>query len=72
MIIAILKAGLLEGKMKLPKWNREIDIVLPLKLTANTWGIENLPELKTTPRAKFIWHRQISKLKHEYQLIEIL
>lgn len=72
MIIAILKAGLLEGKMKLPMRQRGIDIILPLPVRANYWGIENLTEVKTTPRAKFIWRRQISKLKHEYILEQIL
>ena len=72
MIIVILKAGLLEGKMKLPKRQNEIQIVLPLPVKANWWGMENLPEIKTTPRAVFIWWRQISKLKHEYRLTEIL
>ena len=72
MIIAILKAGLLEGKMKLPKRQNEIQIVLPLPVKANWWGMENLPEIKTTPRAVFIRWRQISKLKHEYRLTEIL
>lgn len=72
MIIAILKAGILEGKIKLPKVEREIDIILPLPVRSNFWGQENLPEIKTTPRAKFIWWRQVSKLKHEYKLQEIL
>lgn len=69
MIIAILEAGRLEGKIRLPSMQKEIDILLPV-MGAFDYSAE--PKLTTTPRARFIWYRQISKKKHLYKLKEIL
>lgn len=71
MIIAILQAGTLEGKLKLPFRQNEIDIILPV--IANFSFTEATPaQLNTTPRARFIWYRQISRYKHLYKLKEVL
>lgn len=48
---------------------KEIDILLPV-MGAFDYSAE--PKLTTTPRARFIWYRQISKKKHLYKLKEIL
>jgi hypothetical protein len=72
MITAILNAGMLEGKMKLPKLEREIEIILPV-MKPFDWGDKETGFLPTlTPRAKFVWYKQISRYKHVYKLQEIL
>lgn len=72
MIIAILKAGLLEGKIKLPERQNEIDIILPIVRPFDYGSLDSPTPLTLTPRARFIWRRQISATKHEYILKEIL
>jgi hypothetical protein len=69
MITAILEAGILTGKLRLPQRLNEIDILLPVVLMP-IMTEEN--KLTTTPRARFIWIGQISRYKHSYRLKEIL
>jgi len=72
MIIAILKAGILEGKIKLPDRKPEIEIALPLIMVGNYFETYTTKLLSTTPRMRFVWWKQISIHKHEYRLKEIL
>lgn len=62
MIIAILEAGQLEGKMILPEVHKTIEIILPttLKVAYNDFS----EGLKTSPRMRFILRNRISKYKY--------
>ncbi len=71
MITAILKAGILTGKMRLIEPIPEVDILLPIPLFTVTGDFLN-EKIKTTPRMTFIWKRQIKQYTHEYVLKEVL
>ena len=71
MITAILEAGILKGKIRMINALPEIDILLPIMLKVN-YGELSDTVLDTTPRARFVWNKQIKKFTHLYRLKEIL
>ena len=71
MITAILNAGILQGKMKIKEPMKNIDIVIPMPLLGFYDDIMDM-KLRTTPRLRFIWKRQIKKYTHEYVLAQVV
>ena len=68
---AILEAGILKGKMKMPTHLPHIDIIVPV--VGRFRFIEELtPELHTTPVMRFTWWKQTGRYTHVYKLQEIL
>lgn len=70
MITAILKAGILQGKMRIKEPMENIDILIPMPLLGFYDDLV-AKKLRTTPRFRFIWKRQVKKYTHEYVLAEV-